>query len=163
MDKEIKEQIKEQGKQQRIENEFKQMDGQQVDYSGDFFNYFTDLIRIKNVPENIRKMLWGLANPVHTITNFEDKDIRLMMREFDTIITVWEMSIPEYECTYDMYSSFRQLEILFYSMIKRSSERGFERRMQATQIQQREVTYAGERESAPSGIRGKVSKFFGGR
>lgn len=159
MDKEIREQIK----QQRIENESRQMDGQQVDYQGDFFNYFTDLIRIKNVPENIQQLLWGLANPVHTITNLDDADIRSMMRDFDTVITVWVMSIPEYEYTYDLYSSFRQLEILFYSMIKRSSKDGFERRMQATQIQQKEVSYAGERESSPSGIRGRVSKLFGGR
>ena len=158
MDKEVKEQIK----VQRRENELMQPAGHQVEYGGDFFNYFTDLIRIKNVPKHIQSMLWGIANPVHTITNFDERDIRLMMREFDTIITVWEMSIPEYECTYELYSHFRQLEILFYSMIKRSSERGFERRMQATQIQQKEVSYAGEMDSGPSGIRGKVGKFFGG-
>ena len=158
MDKEVREQIK----HQRIENEISGMAGQQTEYGGDFFNYFTDLIKIKNVPQHIQNMLWGIANPVHTITNFDEKDIRMMMRDFDTIITVWEMSIPEYECTYELYSHFRQLEILFYSMIKRSSERGFERRMQATQIQQKEVSYAGENEGGPSGIRGKVGKFFGG-
>ncbi|GEM_PF-5355638 len=159
MDKEVREQIK----QGRINNESMQMDAQQTEYGGDFFNYFTDLIKIKNVPEHIQAMLWGIANPVHTITNFEEGDIKIMMREFDTILTVWEMSIPEYEGTYELYSNFRQLEILFYSMIKRSSERGFERRMQATQIQQKEISYAGEADNKPSGIRGKLGKFFGGK
>jgi len=64
------------------------------------------------------------------------------------------------EGTYELYSNFRQLEILFYSMIKRSSERGFERRMQATQIQQKEISYAGEADNKPSGIRGKLGKFL---
>lgn len=156
-----RDEVKKMAKKQKLQDEVSAMDVEGSPYGGDFFNYFTSLIEVYNVPKHIKVSLWGLTNRVHQITNFNDKDIRMMMRDFDNVVTRWRMSIPEWEYTYELDAAFKQLETLFYSMVKRSSQGGFERRMQATQIRQVEASYGENKER--KGITGKISRLFGGR
>ncbi|MCD6541835.1 MAG: hypothetical protein J7K38_00730 [Thermoplasmata archaeon] len=108
-----------------------------------FYRYFAYLIDIDRIPDDVLFSLWGIAHKIHQLTNFNAVDVRIMLRKVDNIFTYIRMSIPEYEYDFVMHNKLEQMELMFYSMIKRS-EQGFERRMQATQITQQEHVFRQE-------------------
>lgn len=124
-----------------------------------FYRYFSYLIEIERIPEDVIFSLWGLYNKVHQLTQFTAVDIAILEREIEIIFTKIRNSIPEYEYDYVTDLNLKQTQIMFFSMIKRS-ENGFERRMEATQISQQEHTI---HNAAPprAGFIDKVGSFIG--
>lgn len=116
-------------------------------------HYIQYLVEVQGVPEEITTQLWSLTNRIHQLTNLSDSDVRVIMMDVDDIFTSLRMSLPEWEYSYELDLTIRQLKTLFYSMIKRSYE-GFERRMQTTQF--RHVEYADDSEKPKTGIMGRI-------
>lgn len=128
------------------------------DFGEEFYKYFDFLLQV-DVPKDILFSLWGIANRTHQVTKFDDKDIRILMREIDKIFTLIRFSVAEYEYDYTLQVKLEQMQLLFYSMIKRSHE-GFERKMEATQIRLTESIFGEQQRKSPSVI-SRAAGFLG--
>jgi len=128
-------------------------------FEEEHYAYMMELVKVTGVPKEILAELWGVINQVHQLTWFDEKDIRMMSMDFDNLCTRYRGGMPEYEYDCGLDIAIKELEMMYFSMVRRSY-RGFERKMQATQI--RSVEYNERQKEQPrTGLLGKLKGAFG--
>lgn len=147
-------------RRQRAEQEASAMDAEGMPYNNGFFEYFKNLIS-PDIPESMRNEMWGPASKVHSVTFLDKRDQKVLDLKFDVITTKKIASLPPYEHTYELGAELGQLDLWFYSSIKRSQKgEDNERRLQATQIREVHAAYGGEPRKR-EGVMEKIGRKLG--
>ena len=113
------------------------------------------LVEDKSIPKRFAENFWAFADKESAITYLEPGDINTLMMMFDVASLSFRMAKPDYKFTWDDQLQLSNLRMKFFIKTKRSTK-GFERRLEATQIREiRTQTDAGIKK------RGFVSRLFG--
>lgn len=113
------------------------------------------LVEDKSIPDDVKRIFWAPSDKEAALTNLQEGDVGRIMNLFDITALYYMMSKPFWDHSFDDDFAMEQLRFKLFLKLKRSV-RGFERRMEATQI--RQMIYE-EPTQASGGI---VSRFSGG-
>jgi len=96
---------------------------------------FIEKILETRLPEEIKELLWIVDNKDIALTYLDDGEIKELILGFDVACIFARGAMPRYKITWRYLADEQQARLLFESRVRRS-KKGFERKMQATQIQE---------------------------
>lgn len=98
-----------------------------------------------DIPPKFKEWFWSFIGPDSVLTNIDEKDIRVIMNNFESTVESFEMSLEPGEYTWVTLRHIDNLRALVKFRLRRAYK-GMERRLQATQIHQQLYGEANTRE-----------------
>ena len=124
-----------------------------VEYYSDVTKY---LVEEDSLPQRVKEKFWLLPSKDTVLSNLDNRDVDIIMLEFDSAYLVYLMSKPEHEYSFQDELNYLQARAKLRLKLKRSLY-GFERKMIATQIKRME--YEEQNEQKKGGILSKLLPF----
>ena len=79
------------------------------------------LLEETGIPEEWVHRFWICFSRSIVLTNLTDRDVRILIMQWDDLTRLFRMSMPHYKYTYDIEIALSQLRQLYISNLKRST------------------------------------------